>query len=89
MSEYDYAYDSTYPWSRTITITSTQRVQLNFQPPLHSKANFGQILRQKEWMNEWMKARKKDRKKERKKKKERQKERNNGKNIEKEKREWS
>ena len=29
MSEYDYAYDSTYLWPRTITITSTQRVQLN------------------------------------------------------------
>ena len=48
MSEYDYAYDSNYHWPRTITITSTQRVQLNLQALSDSKANFGQIERKKE-----------------------------------------
>ena len=70
MSEYDYAYDSTYLWLRTITITSTKRVQLNLQAPLHGKADFGQIERKKkkkEKKNERKKKRKKKRKKERKK----------------------
>ena len=43
MSEYDYAYDSTNLWPRTITITSTQRVQLTLLAPLHSKANMGKL----------------------------------------------
>ena len=47
MSEYDYAYDSNYHWPRTITITSTQRVQLNLQAPLDSKTDFGQLERKK------------------------------------------
>ena len=47
MSEYDYAYDSTYLWPRTITIMSTQRVQLNLQAPLDSKTDFGRIERKK------------------------------------------
>ena len=65
MSEYDYAYDSTNLWPRTITITitSTQRVQLNLLAPLHSKANFGQIELKKERKKERQKEKKKERKK--------------------------